>query len=89
MISFIGIFVFLVVIGANFWLGLWNNILTLVNFFIAAMVASAYYENMANLLKLLKPLISYLFYFTALDEKISKCIQNTFIEARSEDFSGI
>ena len=32
MISFIGIFVFLVVIGANFWLGLWNNILTPVSY---------------------------------------------------------
>ena len=66
MISFIGIFVFLVVIGANFWLGLWNNILTLVNFFIAAMVASAYYENMANLLADKMPSYAFVLDFLAL-----------------------
>lgn len=66
MISFIGIFVFLLVIGANSWLGLWNNVLTLVNFFIAAMVASAYYENLANLLSDKMPTYEFALDFIAL-----------------------
>ena len=66
MVSFIGIFVFLVVVGANFWYGLWNNVLTLINFLIAAMVASAYYENLANVLADKMPSYEFVLDFMAL-----------------------
>ncbi len=45
----LGIFVF--VVGSTWWFGLWNSILTLINFFLAALIASSFYENLALVLQ--------------------------------------
>jgi len=50
MFTLAGIAIFLVVAAANWWLGLWSNLLSLVNFLLAALVASSIYENVAALL---------------------------------------
>jgi uncharacterized membrane protein required for colicin V production len=42
---------FFVVVGASWWFGLWNNILTLINFFLAALIASSFYESLARVLQ--------------------------------------
>lgn len=43
--------IFVCVVGATWWFGLWNNILTLINFFIAALIASSFYESFARVLQ--------------------------------------
>lgn len=43
--------IFVCVVGATWWFGLWNNILTLINFFIAALIASSFYESLARVLQ--------------------------------------
>lgn len=50
MFALAGIVIFLVVAAANWWLGLWSNLLSLVNFLLAALIASSIYENVAALL---------------------------------------
>ena len=43
----IAFLVFATIVGSTWWFGLWSNVLTLINFFIAALVASSFYENAA------------------------------------------
>ena len=47
MLFFIAFLVFLLIIGANWWFGAWNCLLNLMNFFLAALVASSFYENVS------------------------------------------
>ncbi len=42
--------IFATIVGSTWWFGLWSNVLTLMNFFIAALVASSFYENAAALI---------------------------------------
>ena len=41
----------LVVVGMTWWLGSWNIFLNLINFFLAALTASSFFEPVANLLE--------------------------------------
>ena len=66
MLIFIAIFAFILFIAVNFWFGLWNNVLTLINFYIAAIVASAYYENLAAALLTKMPDYHFVLDFLAL-----------------------
>ena len=57
MFSIAGLAIFVIVVAANWWLGLWSNLLSLVNFLLAALIASSIYENVAALLANLDPTI--------------------------------
>ncbi len=48
MIFWILVAVFLLVAGFNWWVGSWNSMINLINFFIASLVASSFFENLAN-----------------------------------------
>lgn len=50
MIIAVIIILFLLVIASTWWFGLWTNFITLVNFFIASLVASSFYEPFATFL---------------------------------------
>ncbi len=54
------------IVGSTWWFGLWSNILNLISFFIAALVASSFYENVAYTLDGLEPSYQYLTEFVAL-----------------------
>lgn len=47
VIAFV-IFLFILVIASTWWFGMWSNFVTLINFFIASLVASSFYENVAK-----------------------------------------
>lgn len=47
IIAFV-IVLFLLIVGSTWWFGLWSNFITLINFFIAALVASSFYEPCAT-----------------------------------------
>ena len=47
MLFLIAVLVFALIIGTNWWFGAWNCLLNLMNFFLAALVASSFYENVA------------------------------------------
>ena len=47
MIIFIMILVFVLVVASTWWFGLWSNLITLINLFLASLVASSFYENVA------------------------------------------
>jgi len=49
IIAFV-IFLFLLVVGSTWWFGLWSNFITLINFLIASLVASSFYEPFATTL---------------------------------------
>lgn len=51
MISLLIILTFFAVIASTWWFGIWNNLLTLVNMILAGLIASAYYEGVAGMLK--------------------------------------
>ena len=57
MFYLLAIAIFAIVVAANWWLGLWNNLLSLVNFLLAALLASSLYENVAALLASASPMI--------------------------------
>lgn len=48
MVILIILIAFIGTIAATWWMGLWSNLITLVNFLLAAMVASSFYEPMAS-----------------------------------------
>lgn len=54
------------IMGSTWWFGLWSNILNLLNFFIAALVASSFYENLAYTLEGFDPSYQYLTEFVSL-----------------------
>jgi len=57
MFYLLALAIFALVFGANWWLGLWSNLLSLVNFLLAALLASSIYENVAALLSGAAPMI--------------------------------
>lgn len=57
MFYLVAIALFTIVVAANWWLGLWSNLLSLVNFLLASLVASSIYENVAALLAGAAPMI--------------------------------
>lgn len=66
MISLIIILTFFIVIASTWWMGLWSNLLTLVNFLLAAMLASSFFEPVASRLDDMMPSFTYLVDFLAL-----------------------
>lgn len=48
MVFLIALLVFLLILGSNWWFGAWNCLLNLMNFFLAALIASSFYENVAS-----------------------------------------
>jgi uncharacterized membrane protein required for colicin V production len=48
MFYLLALAIFAIVVAANWWLGLWSNLLSLVNFLLAALIASSFYENVAT-----------------------------------------
>ena len=63
---YVPIILLIVVIAMTWWLGSWNILLTLSNFFIAALVASAYFEPLADRLEASQPSFTYLCDFIAI-----------------------
>lgn len=57
--------VLLVVAGFNWWVGTWNCFLNLVNFYLAAMVASSFFEPLADWFESLNPSYTYVVDFVA------------------------
>lgn len=47
MIIALVILLFLLVVASTWWFGLWSNFVTLINFFIASLIASSFYEPVA------------------------------------------
>ena len=66
MVALIIILVFVIVIASTWWMGLWSNLITLVNFLLAAMVASSFFEPVASRLDEMMPSYTYLVDFLAL-----------------------
>jgi hypothetical protein len=50
MIIAVIVILFLLVIASTWWFGFWSNFITLINFFIASLVASSFYEPFAAFL---------------------------------------
>lgn len=48
MVTAIIILLFILVIASTWWFGMWSNFITLINFFIASLVASSFYENLGQ-----------------------------------------
>ncbi len=51
MMIWVLILIFLVVVGMNWWVGTWNTMINLINFFISALVASSFFEPLASLIE--------------------------------------
>ena len=51
MMIWVLILIFLVVVGMNWWVGTWNTMINLINFFISALVASSFFEPLATLIE--------------------------------------
>ncbi|MEM9411411.1 MAG: hypothetical protein AAGA30_09875 [Planctomycetota bacterium] len=63
---YVPIIIALIVIGMNWWLGSWNILLNLTNFFIASMFASAYFEPLADTLESSQSSFTYLLDFVSI-----------------------
>ena len=50
MAILIGLLTFVIIVASTWWFGLWSNLITLINFFIAALFASSFYENFGSLI---------------------------------------
>lgn len=57
--------ILILVVGSTWWMGFWSNVLNLVSFFIAALTASAFYENVAWQIEGLDSAYTYLADFVA------------------------
>ncbi len=51
MIALFAILMFIIIVASVWWFGLWSNLILLINFFLAALVASSFYENLAGLIE--------------------------------------
>lgn len=60
------ILILAVVVGMTWWLGSWNIMLNLINFFIAALVASSFFEPLAGLFQSFNSSFKYLVDFIAI-----------------------
>ena len=49
IIAFV-IVLFLLVVASTWWFGMWSNFITLINFFLASLIASSFYEPLAQYL---------------------------------------
>ena len=58
--------ILLIVVGMTWWVGSWNIILTMTNFFIAALVASSFFEPLADTIEAFNPSITYIADFIAI-----------------------
>jgi hypothetical protein len=66
MIFLIAILIIAIIVGANWWFGAWNIMINLINFFIAALVASNYFEVLADQIESFNSTLTYLADFIAL-----------------------
>ncbi len=48
MFTLLILLVFFAVIASTWWFGIWNNLLTLINLLLAGLIASGFYENVAD-----------------------------------------
>lgn len=48
MVTLLILLVFFAAIGSTWWFGIWNNLLTLINLLLAGLIASGFYENVAD-----------------------------------------
>ncbi len=48
MFTLLILLVFVAVIASTWWFGIWNNLLTLINLLLAGLIASGFYENVAD-----------------------------------------
>lgn len=48
MVTLLILLVFVAVIASTWWFGIWNNLLTLINLLLAGLIASGFYENVAE-----------------------------------------
>ena len=48
MIYLLALVIFFGVIASTWWMGLWSNLITLINFLLSAMLASSFYEPVAS-----------------------------------------
>ena len=55
-----------VIVAMTWWLGSWNILINLINFFIAALVASSFFEPLANLLQSFDPTYRFVVDFVAI-----------------------
>ena len=51
MITMIAYILMVLIVATIWWFGLWSNLITLVNFLIASLIASSYYVNLSSVLK--------------------------------------
>lgn len=51
MMIWVLILIFLAVVAMNWWVGTWNTMINLINFFISALVASSFFEPLASLIE--------------------------------------
>ncbi len=66
MLALVAILILVVIIGSQWWFGTWNCLINLVNFFIAALVASSFYEVVAAKLVEQMPSFVYLAEFISI-----------------------
>jgi len=50
MVTLLILLVFFAAIGSTWWFGIWNNLLTLINLLLSGLIASGFYENVAEFL---------------------------------------
>ena len=50
MLIFIAIMLFVLIVASTWWFGLWSNFITLINLFLASMLASSIYEPVSEML---------------------------------------
>lgn len=55
--------IFAIVVGLNWWVGSWNIILNMTNFFIAALIASSFFEPLADKIESSNPSYTYMLDF--------------------------
>lgn len=48
MLILIAIVMFILVVASTWWFGLWSNLVTLINLFLSALLASSIYQPIAN-----------------------------------------
>jgi len=63
MLYLIAIGMFILIVASTWWFGLWSGVVTLINLFIAAMLASSLYQPMSGKLSDINPTYEALFDF--------------------------
>lgn len=65
MLIFIAITMFILIVASTWWFGLWSNLVTLVNLFLASMIASISFEPVSMKLLTMNSSYRYLYDFIA------------------------